>query len=219
MPVHRFGLVRQDPSDTVSRPLTALPWADTTAEALAEYRAAQPALGELERVDAYQTSPAEMLQNPHLKVRALENELAHMFRNFVASLEQALDEESARKVSYAAGLAHGKRRLGTFLTGPGLPGGAESMAMWQDTAHASAGARHTSALFARYDEEVVEVTRTEDSFGSVGQQSPAMTAYFDGFIDGYQSVDPRLSHVEELRRERPDGQTEFVTRFWYRPQS
>jgi hypothetical protein len=51
-----------------------------------------------------------------------------------------------------AGLAHGKRRLSTFLSGQGLSGGVESMAMWQDTAHASAGARHTTALFARYDD-------------------------------------------------------------------
>jgi len=69
-----------------------------------------------------------MLENPHLKVRALENELAHMFRNFLVTLEQTLDQEGARKVAYTAGLAHGKRRLGTFLNGQGLPGGVESMA-------------------------------------------------------------------------------------------
>jgi hypothetical protein len=219
MPVHRFGLVSQDPSDTATRQLTTLPWAHATTEALARYREEQPTPEELERVDAYQAAPGEMLESPHLKVRALENELAHMFRNFLVSLEQTLDEESARKVAYAAGLAHGKRRLGTFLSGQGLPGGVESMAMWQDTAHASAGVRHTTALFARYDDEVIEVTRTEDSFGSVGQQSPATMSYFDGFIDGYQSVDPQLSHVEELWRERPDGKTEFVARFWYLPKS
>jgi hypothetical protein len=217
MPVRRFGLVTQDPSDVVTRQLATLPWADTTAKALARYREQQPTAEELGRVDAYQATPVEMLENPHLKVRAVENELAHMFRNFLVSLEQTLDEEDARKVAYAAGLAHGKRRLGTFLSGQGLPGGVESMAMWQDTAHASAGARHTTALFARYDDEVIEVTRTDDSFGSVGQQSPATVAYFDGFIDGYQSVDPQLSHVEELWRERPDGKTEFVVRFWYQP--
>jgi hypothetical protein len=219
MAVRRFGLVTQDPSDVAARQLTTLPWAAGTAKALARYREQQPAAEELGRVDAYQATPAEMLENPHLKVRAIENELAHMFRNFLVSLEQALDQESARKVAYAAGLAHGKRRLGTFLSGQGLPGGVESMAKWQDTAHASAGARHTSALFARYDDEVVEVTRTEDSFGSAGQQSPTTIAYFDGFLDGYQSVDPQLSYVEELWRERPDGKTEFVTRFWYRPES
>jgi hypothetical protein len=219
MPVHRFGLVSQDPPDTAARQLTTLAWADATAEALARYREEQPAPEDLERVDAYQTTPVEMLENPHLKVRALENELAHMFRNFLVSLEQTLDADSARKVAYAAGLAHGKRRLGTFLRGQKLPGGVASMAMWQDTAHASAGARHTSALFARYDDEVIEVTRTEDSFGSVGQQSPATMAYFDGFIDGYQSVDPQLSRVDELWRERPDGKTEFVARFWYRPKT
>jgi hypothetical protein len=55
-------------------------------------------------------------------------------------------------------------------------------------------------------------------FGLVtpGTQSSATVAYFDGFIDGYQSVDPHLSHVDELWRERPDGKTEFVVRFWYR---
>lgn len=35
----------------------------------------------------------------------------------------------------------------------------------------------------------------------------------------YQTVDPRLSHVDELWRERPDGTTEFVARFWYLPKS
>jgi hypothetical protein len=61
----------------------------------------------------------------------------------------------------------------------------------------------------------IEVAGTEDSFGSVGQQSPATVAY----LDGYQSVDPQLSHVDELWRERPDGKTEFVVRFWYRARS
>jgi hypothetical protein len=54
-------------------------------------------------------------------------------------------------------------------------------------------------------------------FGLVSED-PSDKAYFDGFIDGYQSVDPQLSHVEELWRERPDGKTEFVARFWYQPQ-
>ncbi len=54
---------------------------------------------------------------------------------------------------------------------------------------------------------------------SAGQQSPAAMAYFDGFADGYQSVGPQLSHVDELWRERPDGAMEFVARFWYRPKS
>ncbi len=62
------------------------------------------------------------------------------------------------------------------------------------------------------------MTRTEDSFGSVGEQSPPTQAYFDGFIDGYKTVDPRLSHAEEFRRERPDGTTEFVVRFRYTPE-
>jgi hypothetical protein len=63
----------------------------------------------------------------------------------------------------------------------------------------------------------LKVPRTHDSFGSVGQRSPATMAYFDGLIDGYQSVDPQLSQVEELWGDRPDDKTEFVARFWYLP--
>lgn len=40
-----------------------------------------------------------------------------------------------------------------------------------------------------------------------------------GLATARLAVDPRLSHVEELRRALPDGQTEFVARFWYLPQS
>ena len=213
--VHRLGLVTDDPPDFSERTLSTLPWADATARALEDYRRRQPDAEDLARADTYRTTPVEMLRNPHLKVRAIENELAHLLRTFLASLDDTLDEDSARQVAYAAGLAHGTRRLRTFLHGQALPGGPASMARWQDTAHASAGARHTSALFARYDHEMVEVTRTEDSFGSVGEQSPTTQAYFDGFVDGYKTVDPRLTHAEEFRRERPDGKTEFVVRFWY----
>ena len=219
MPVHRLGLIAFDPPTAGRKAMVALPWVDEAAAALARYRQQQPSAEDLARVDTYQTTPMEMLTDPHLKVRAIENELAHLLRTFIGSLENLLDEDSARRVAYAAGLAHGTRRLRTFLQGQALPGGPESMARWQDTAHASAGARHTSALFARYDQELVEVTRTEDSFGSVGQQSPTTQAYFDGFIDGYKAVDPRLSHAEEFCRTRPDGATEFVVRFRYGPQT
>lgn len=218
MAVHRRGLVADDPPDSSERQLSTLPWAASAATALTHYRQQQPTAEDLARVDACQTTPMEMLRNPQLKVRAIENELALLLRTFIASLGDTLDEDSACQVAYAAGLAHGTRRLRTFLHGQTLPGGPESMARWQDTAHASAGARHTSALFARYDHELVEVTRTEDSFGSVGEQSPTIQAFFDGFIDGYKAVDPRLSHVEEFRRERSDGEQEFVVRFWYSPE-
>jgi hypothetical protein len=53
MPVRRFGLVTEDPSDVAARQLTTLPWADATAKALERYREQQPAAEELGRVDAY----------------------------------------------------------------------------------------------------------------------------------------------------------------------
>lgn len=137
--------------------------------------------------------------------------------HFLGRLEQNLDEESASKVAYAAGLEHGKRRLATFLQGQILPGGAKSMAKWQDTAHASAGARHTSARFARYDQKVAEVVRTDESFGAVGQRSRATAAFFNGFLDGYRAADPQLGYADEHWRRSADGKTEFVVRFWYRP--
>ena len=215
--IRRFGLVSQDPTDLSGHVLATLPWAEETRAPLARYRDEQPSAEDLSRVDLYQVTPAEMLRTPHLKIRALENELAHTLRHFFVSLEDNLDLENAKKVAYAAGLAHGKRRLSGFLRGQGLTGGPEAMAMWQDTAHASAGPKHTTALFAHYDHDVVEVVRTEDSFGTVGQQSRVIGTYFEGFIAGYKSIDPRLSHIDEFRRERADGKTDYVVRFWYQP--
>jgi NAD(P)-dependent dehydrogenase (short-subunit alcohol dehydrogenase family) len=40
-----------------------------------------------------------------------------------------------------------------------------------------------------------------------------------GRLDAAAVAVPRLSHVDELWRERPDGKTEFVVRFWYRAKS
>jgi len=51
-----------------------------------------------------------------------------------------------------------------------------------------------------------------------GHEPPNVTAFFDGMMDGYKKADPLLSHVEEMVRERLDGTTEFVHRFWYLPQ-
>ena len=77
----------------------------------------------------------------------LENELAQMVRTWMATVEQTADAETAHKICYAAGLAHGRRRLGTFLAGHGSAGGVDAMAAWQDTSHSSAGARHASFEF------------------------------------------------------------------------
>jgi hypothetical protein len=183
---------------------------------LAKYRKSQPSSEDLAKVDKYQKTPIEFLENPYLRTRMLENELAQMLRTWMTAVEQTVDAEAALKVCYAAGKAHGMRRLGTFLAGRGSKGGVEAMAAWQDTSHSSAGTRHASALFVHHDSELVEVVRTEDSFGMhTGEEPPNVRAFFDGFMDGYQVVDPALSYVEELVRERADGTMEFVHRFWY----
>ncbi|MBL8335614.1 MAG: hypothetical protein U1F00_23250 [Rhodoferax sp.] len=216
MPLRRRGTVTVDPLEARSKSLRTLPWADPAA--LERFRQSQPSAEDLAAVDRYQKTPPEFLANPYLRTRMLENELAQMLRTWMTAVEQTVDAESARKVCYAAGLAHGKRRLGTFLAGRGSTGGVEAMAAWQDTSHSSAGARHSSALFVRHDNELVEVVRTEDSFGMhTGDEPPNVMAFFDGLIDGYHLADPSLSYVEELVRERPDGTREFVHRFWYLP--
>lgn len=218
MPLNRLGFIKSEQVDVAGQDLKALPWAETAGSALAHYVEAQPDAEDLARVDNYQVTPIEYLENPHLRVRSLENETAHMFRNFLTNLEQHLDERSACKVAYGAGLAHGKRRMGKFLAGQKLSGGPKTMAMLQDTGHASAGPRHATALFAHFNDRLVEVVRTEDSYGAhSGAESPVSIAFFDGFIDGYLETDPQLSRIEEFRRERADGRVEFVHRFWYAP--
>jgi hypothetical protein len=205
--------VKQDPLDTSARNLKPLPWARSAGEALRRYRERQPGPQDLERVAACQTTPEEFLDNPQLRVRAMEHELAWMFGNLMTVLEETLDRQTACKVAYAAGRRHGKHWLGTFLSGNGLAGGPEAMAMWQDTGHSAAG--HLTALFAHYDEELVETVSTDDSFNT-GTLSPVAMAFFDGLIDGNKAADPGLSYVEELTRERSDGALEVVHRYWYR---
>lgn len=216
MTMHRLGRVEKDPVDTSSRAMKPLDWAREGESARQRYFEAQPSPDMLAKVDAYQVTPTEYLESPHLRVRALENELGHMFRTMMGAIERELDEASACKVAYSAGLAHGQRRLGTFMEGQKLSGGAKTMAMWQDTGHASAGAKHASALYARYDDTLVEVARTENSFGAhTGDDPPAMKAFFDGFVNGYKAADPLLVRVEEMERPRADGKIELVHRFWY----
>ena len=217
MPLTRRGWVDDPDAELGARDWRTLPWVADTEAALERDRGRHPSADDLRRIDAYRVAPAEYLDNPHFRMRMLESELAHMLRTWLGALTEVLDEETACKVAHAVGMTHGKRRLGTFLKGQGLPGGAESMAMWQDTAHAGAGVKHTSALFARYDDELVEVRRTEDSFGShEGKPPPASDAFFDGFVDGYMTTDPKLASVEELKRRLPDGGVEFIHRFRYR---
>jgi hypothetical protein len=217
MPLNRRGMIEQEDADVACRNLKPLPWAAETQEALARYQAEQPSAEELRKVEAYEFAPEDYFERPHLRVKSLESQLAHMFRTWLQAVEANLPEQDACKVAYAAGLSHGSRRLSTFLKREDLPQGTEMMAMFQDTAHASAGARHASALFARYDDELVEISRTEDSFGAHGgEESPGLRAFFDGFIDGYQQADPALTSVEEMTRKLPNGKVRFIHRFWYR---
>jgi hypothetical protein len=216
MPLRRLGLVDAETSATGQKDLKFLPWKDEMSVALDSNVRQQPSAEDLARVENYQVSPLEYLQNPHMRIKALESEMALMFGTWMKAIGELLEEEIACKVAYTVGLNHGRRRLTTFREGQGLPPGPKTMAMWQDTGHSSAGMKHTSALFAAYNENLVEIARTEDSFGAhTGEEQATMKAFFDGFIDGYQAADPDLKAVQELTRRLPDGRLEFVHRFWY----
>jgi hypothetical protein len=219
MPMRRLGRLTHDPMDTTKRNLKTLPWADAGKAALARYLGEKPSAEDLARVETCQVTPLEYLEKPHLRDWSLSNEVLWMFGNLMATLDETLDTETALKVAYAAGLTHGKRWLGTFLSSHGLSGGPEAMAMWNDTGHSGAGPRTMTALFARYDDELVEVVRTVDAFNlHTDKQSPAALAFFDGLHDGYQAADPKLSYAEELVLERPDGGVAYIHRYWYLPE-
>jgi hypothetical protein len=213
MPLIRHGK-EKDTLDTSKRNMRRLPWADDAA--LAHFRESLPSDEEFAKVDKFQMTPPECLEKPYYRTRMLENELGQALRTWMDAIEGVVDPETAVKIAYHAGVAHGSRRLSTFYKGIGSMGGVETMARWQDTSHSSAGPRHSSALFAHYDDELVEVVRTEDSFKMhSGVESPLAKAFMDGLIDGYHKVDPALTKVEEFVRDRPDGGIEFVHRFWY----
>ncbi|HEX7781745.1 MAG TPA: hypothetical protein VF509_02955 [Sphingobium sp.] len=216
MPLRRLGLVDAGQAVTGQTDLEFLPWKDATSAALARYAEQQPSAQDLARVDANQVSPLEYLENPHLTIKSIEREKTLMFGDWMKAIGEALDEETACKVAYQAGLNYGKRRLTTFREGQGLPPGSKTMAMYQDAGHASAGMKQTSALFAKFNDNLVEISRTEDPFDAHTREEQAtMKAFFDGFIAGYMEADSALRSVEELMRTLPDGRIEFVHRFWY----
>lgn len=189
--------------------LIHLPWADLTQ--LRAFRDRQPDEALLARVDTVVATPPEFLENPLLTIRALENSLAQMLQNWMGAAAELLDPEMGCALSHAAGVAHGRRVLGTYLSENGLSGGARAMAGWQDTSHAMRGPRHASALFARYSDKYVEIVRTDDSMKSMAADRPAiLQAFLDGVIVGYQQADPSLLKVEELLRENAAGETEYV---------
>lgn len=212
----KLGRVGKDPLDKSKRNMKSLPWREEMEPAYEAYKAEQPSQEEIEKVRDYAIAPIEIFKNPHLRVKSVELELAHLYRAAIGAIIDLLDEDTACKVAYEFGKRHGARRLSTFYKGHNLSGGVEAMAMWQDYAHATVGPMHTSALFADYDHEMVEVSRTENSFGSaVGVTSPVEVAFASGFSQGYKSVDPSLSYIEELIFDRPDGTVEYVHRFWF----
>lgn len=216
MPLIRLGKM-QDPLDTSKRNMKRLPWADDAA--LQRFREHLPSPEVLEAIDTFRATPIEFLEHPYYRVRVLENELGHALKTWMGAIEATVDASTAKQIAYRAGVSHGSRRLRTFYEGSGKAGGVEAMAQWQDTSHSSAGPRHASALFTRYDDELIEVVRTEDSFHMHNDVEPPLArAFIDGLIDGYHQVDPGLVKVEELVRERPDGGLEFVHRFWYSKQ-
>jgi hypothetical protein len=216
MPLRRLGLVDAGQAATGQTDLEFLPWKGAMSDALARYVEQQPSAEDLARVGACQVSPLEYLENPHLTIKALESEKTLMFLDCMKAIGELLDEETACKVAYKVGLNYGKRRLTTFREGQGLPPGSKTMAMYQDTGHASAGMKQTSALFAKFNDSLVEISRTEDPFDAhTGEEKATMKAFFDGFIDGYMEADPALRSVEELMRTLSDGRLEFVHRFWY----
>jgi hypothetical protein len=216
MPLRRLGLVDADQAATGQTDLEFLPWKGAVSDALARYVEQQPSAKDLARVEANQVSPLEYLENPHLTIKSIESEKTRMFGDWMKAIGEMLDEETAGKVAYKAGLNYGKRRLTTYCEGQGLPPGPKTMAMYQDAGHASAGMKQTSALFAKFNDSLVEISRTEDPFDAhTRKEQASMTAFFDGFIAGYMEADPALRSVEELMRTLPDGRIEFIHRFWY----
>ena len=195
--------------------LSHLPWADDAR--LEAYRARMPGAELVSRVDALQVTPPEFLESPTLVIRALENALAQMLQNWMEAAAETLDQDTACRLSRAAGQAHGKRVLGTYLREHGLKGGPKAMVGWQDTSHAMRGPRHTSALYARYSEKLVEVVRTEDSMNSMSvERPPILQAFLDGVVEGYQAADPSLLKIEEFVRSNDRGQTEYVHLYTFR---
>lgn len=164
------------------------------------------------QVDAFQV-PIRELTSDDL-IYSMSRQIENNFQNFYSVAEELVGEDAARAIAYQVGLRYGGAGYKKVLEANNATegGSPRTMAIYQDLVHYIRGPKHTSALFAEYDDEHCIVRRSECLYYS--EDVPANGKYTGEFergaCDGYASVDPNLDHTEvRACRWRGDGHCEM----------
>jgi hypothetical protein len=153
---------------------------------------------EKRRIDTYEIEIDEVTTD-HL-VYAMGKQIENNFQTFYSVAEEIVGEEKALEIAHEIGLRYGGKGYETLLKAKGLgrDGSARMMALYQDLVHSIRGPKHTSALYAEYDDQRCVVRRKECIYYS--EQHPDNGKYTEalelGCFEGYKAADKNLLRVE-----------------------
>ncbi|OFV80958.1 MAG: hypothetical protein A2W26_05095 [Acidobacteria bacterium RBG_16_64_8] len=153
---------------------------------------------EKRRIDNFDL-PIDEVTVDHL-VYSLARQIENNFQTFYAVAEEIVGEEAALKIAYEIGLRYGGRGYAAFLEARGREndGDPRTMVLYQDFVHSIRGPKHTSALYAEYDDTRCVVKRQQCIYYSeTYPQNGKYTGAFEaGCFEGYKRADKNLLRVE-----------------------
>ena len=149
-------------------------------------------------MDGYRI-PIEEVTLEHL-VYSLSRQIENNFQTTYTVAEDLFGEDKAEELAYQIGLRYGGLGYASLLKAAGAEGAGSPrlMARYQDLVHYIRGPKHTSALFAEYDDERCVVKRNHCIY--FNEERPENGKYVGEFErgaqDGYENVDSNLDHTE-----------------------
>lgn len=133
-------------------------------------------------------------------VYSMSKQLENNFQTTYEVAEEMFGEEKAQELAYQIGLRYGGVGYSRLLKAQGMEGAGSPrmMALYQDFVHYIRGPKHTSALFAEYDDERCVVKRERCIYFKEDhpENGKYVGAFEKGTQDAYEQVDANLSHTE-----------------------
>jgi len=153
---------------------------------------------ERERMDRYEVKTDE-LTTDHI-VYSMAKQIENTFQNFFQVAESVVGDEKALEIAREIGRRHGGTGYSRLLEANKTPGhgSPRMMALYQDLVHAIRGPKHTSALFAEFDDERCVVRRDQCVFYDERRpENGKYTGAFEaGVFEGFKRADPGLDRVD-----------------------
>lgn len=157
--------------------------------------------GEKARLDEYTLSIDDVTVD-HL-IYSMSRQIENNFQTFYTVAEDVVGEAKALEVAEEIGRRYGGGGYAKWLIAHGYPDGRgtpRTMALYQDLVHAIRGPKHTSALFAEYDEERCVVKRQNCIYYS--EANPENGKYTEAFergcFAGYKAADANIVDIKVI---------------------